>query len=171
MRHPPPHLTSPRALWQIMGAPTAGRGTAKDSGFGARASLTALPSWKPRFQFPLPAHRLRGGLFCLCGERLGEGNCHLLMQRERTHFPDEPKEGGSKRRPQISTIFYPESFTNHQASKSQPSPPQGTKRLASFLKVIPDSLGIETMIDDIFGDPFQTIGTRNRHKSAIPSAQ
>ena len=43
-----------------------------------------------RFQFPLPAHRLRGGLFCLCGERLGEGNCNHLMQRERTHFPDEP---------------------------------------------------------------------------------
>jgi hypothetical protein len=73
-----------------MGAPIAGRGTEKDSGFDARASQTALSSWKARFQFPLPAHRLRGGLFCLCGERLGEGNCYHLMQRERTHFPDEP---------------------------------------------------------------------------------
>jgi hypothetical protein len=77
-------------MWQIMGPTIAGRGTAKDSGFGARASLTALPSWKPRFQFPLPAHRLRGGLFGLCGERLGEGDCYHLMQRERTHCPDEP---------------------------------------------------------------------------------
>ncbi len=110
-----------------MGSRIAGRGTEKDSGFAARASLTALPSWKARFQFPLPAHRLRGGLFCLCGERLGEGDCYHLMQRERTDFPDEPKEGGSKRRPQISAIFYPESFTNHQASKSQPSPPQNPR--------------------------------------------
>jgi hypothetical protein len=129
MRHQPPHLTSPCVLWQSMGAPTAGRGTAKESGFDEGESLTALPSWKARFQFPLPAHRLRGGLFCLCGERLGEGNCHHLMQRERTHFPDEPKEGGSKRRPQICAIFYPKSFTNHQTSKSQPSPPQNTRKL------------------------------------------
>ena len=27
---------------------------------------------------------------CLCGERLGEGDCHHLMQRELTHFLDEP---------------------------------------------------------------------------------
>ena len=73
-----------------MGAPIAGRGTEKDSGFDEKRVPTALPSWKVRFQFPLPAHRLRGGLFCFCGERLGEGNCHQLMQRERTHFPDEP---------------------------------------------------------------------------------
>ncbi len=106
MRHQPPHLTSPRVLWQSMGSPIAGRGTEKDSGFDARASLTALPSCKACFQFPLPAHRLRGGLFGLCGERLGEGNYHHLMQRERTHFPAEPKEGGSKIRPQISAIFY-----------------------------------------------------------------
>ena len=90
MRHQPPHLTSPRALLQSMGAPIAGRGTEKDSGFAASASLTAQPSWKARFQFPLPAHRLRGGLFCLCGERLGEGSCYHLMQGERTHFLDEP---------------------------------------------------------------------------------
>ena len=44
MRHPPPHLTSPRVIWQIMGAPTAGRGTEKERGFDARKSLTALPS-------------------------------------------------------------------------------------------------------------------------------
>ena len=77
-------------MWQIMGSPIAGRGTAKDSGFAARASPTAPPSWKARFQFPLPALRLRGGLFGLCGERLGEGNCYHLMHRDRTHFPDEP---------------------------------------------------------------------------------
>jgi hypothetical protein len=73
-----------------MGSPIAVRGTEKDSGFAASESLTALPSWKACFQLPLPAHRLRGGLFCFCGERLGEGNCNHLMQRERTHFPAEP---------------------------------------------------------------------------------
>jgi hypothetical protein len=73
-----------------MGAPIAGRGTEKESGFDERGVLAALPSWKACFQFHLPAHRLRGGLSCLCGERLGEGNCNHLMQRERTHFPDEP---------------------------------------------------------------------------------
>ncbi len=30
------------------------------------------------------------GLPCLCGQRLGEGNCHHLMQGERTHFLVEP---------------------------------------------------------------------------------
>jgi hypothetical protein len=92
MRHQPPHLTSPRVMLQSMGSPIAGRGTEKDSGFDARASPTALPSWSP-----LSVHSPRAppalGLFCLCGERLGEGNCHHLMHRERTHFLDELKEG------------------------------------------------------------------------------
>ena len=43
-----PHLTTPRVMLQIMGAPIAGRGTEKESGFDARESLTALPSWKAR---------------------------------------------------------------------------------------------------------------------------
>jgi hypothetical protein len=107
----PPHLTSPRVMLQSMGAPIAGRGTAKESGFDARASLTALPSWKACFQFPLPAHNLRGGLSGLCGERLGEGNCHHC-HASRTHllpgcpllpslpvlhtnYPDEPYFGAS----------------------------------------------------------------------------
>jgi hypothetical protein len=109
---------SPRTACVVVCLVSAGRGTAKERGFDEKESPTALPSWQARFQFPLPAHRLRGGLFGLCGERLGEGNCHHLMQRQRTHFPAEPKEGGSKIRPQISAIFYPASFTNHQASKS-----------------------------------------------------
>jgi hypothetical protein len=77
-------------MLKIVGSPIAGRGTEKEGGFDEKEFLTAPPSWKVRFQFPLPAQRLRGGLFGLCGERLGEGNCHHLMQRERTHFPDEP---------------------------------------------------------------------------------
>jgi hypothetical protein len=54
-----PHLTTPRVMLQIIGAPIAGRGTEKESGFDARVVLAALPSWKARFQFPLPAHRMR----------------------------------------------------------------------------------------------------------------
>ncbi len=63
----PPHLTSPRIMFQIMGPPIAGRGTAKESSFDACEGLIALPSWKAGFQFPLPAHRLRWVCFASAG--------------------------------------------------------------------------------------------------------
>jgi hypothetical protein len=77
-------------MLQIMRSPIAESGTEKESDFNASEALTALPSWKACFQFPLPAHGLRGGLSCHCGERFGEGNCYHLMHRDRTHFPDKP---------------------------------------------------------------------------------
>ena len=56
-------------MWQFMGSPIAGRGTEKEGGFDARESLTALPSWKARFQSLSP----RTACVVVCQVSAGRG--------------------------------------------------------------------------------------------------
>jgi len=53
----------------------------------------------------------------------------LTMRRQTSDLTGLVKDGGEKIRPLISGIFYPESFTINQASKSHSSAPQHTRKL------------------------------------------